>query len=262
METAEVSKFVLPTSIIKSVIKSPKNLIIFSKPKTGKTTLLSKLPNCLILDLEDGTDYVDALKIKATSIKDIIEIGKQIKLAGRPYEFIAIDTVTALEEMCIPYAEELYSRSPMGKNWFTPVEGGKAKYGNILNMPDGAGYKWLRDGFDKIMKYIETWAPKIIIAGHVKDTKLEKAGAEFTSADLDLTGKIKRTTASDSDAIGYMYRKGYDTVLSFKSSDEISCGARPDHLRGKEIVIATEDETTGDVEFFWDRVYPDLDVTL
>ena len=58
----------LPTE--KSKIKSvyPKNLIMFGLPKVGKTTLLSKLPRCLIVDMEDGTDYVEALSIKAKTL--------------------------------------------------------------------------------------------------------------------------------------------------------------------------------------------------
>ena len=126
----------LPTSKVPAAHKSPKNLIIFSKPKVGKTSILSQLDNCLILDLENGSDYVDAIKIKANSITEIKEIGKAIKEAGNPYNIIAVDTITALEEMCIPYAEELYTRSPMGKNWPTD---GKPKYGSILNLPNGAG---------------------------------------------------------------------------------------------------------------------------
>lgn len=131
------SSIELPTGIIKSKIKSPKNLLIFSKPKTGKTTLLSQLPDCLILDFESGTDYVDAIKIKVESIGHLKKIGKAILEKGRPYKFIAVDTVTALEGMSLPLAEQLYMKSPMGVNWLTQ---GKPKYGSLLNMPNGAGY--------------------------------------------------------------------------------------------------------------------------
>jgi len=51
----------------------------------------------------------------------------------------------------------------------------------------------------------------------------------------------------------YMFRKGTQTILSFKSNDEVTCGARPDHLRNKEIVIA--DSTDGDLKISWDEVY-------
>jgi energy-coupling factor transporter ATP-binding protein EcfA2 len=248
-----MSEIILPMTKVSAETKSPKNLIIFSKPKVGKTTLLSQLENCLILDLEDGSDYVDAVKIKAKSIDDIRAIGKAIKEAGYPYKYVAVDTITALEEMCIPFAEDLYSKSSMGKNWFTD---GKPKYGSILNMPNGAGYPWLREAFTKVVDYLKTWAPRIILVGHVKDVVLDKNGSEFNALDLDLTGKLKRITSSQSDAIGYLFRKGNKNVLSFKTTDEISCGARPEHLRNKEVVLSEliDDET---LTTFWENVYID-----
>lgn len=248
-----MSEIVLPMTKVSAETKSPKNLIIFSKPKVGKTTLLSQLENCLILDLEDGSDYVDAIKLKAKSIDDIRAIGKAIKEAGYPYKYVAVDTITALEEMCIPFAEDLYSKSSMGKNWFTE---GKPKYGSILNMPNGAGYPWLREAFTKVVDYLKTWAPRIILVGHVKDVVLDKNGSEFNALDLDLTGKLKRITSSQSDAIGYLFRKGNKNILSFKTTDEISCGARPEHLRNKEVVLSElNDEET--LTTFWENVYID-----
>lgn len=247
------TKIELPLAPVKALTKSPKELIIFSKPKVGKTTLLAGLKNCLILDFEDGSDYVEALKIKIKTLEELKQVGKAIKEAGNPYDYIAVDTVTALEEFCIGYAEELYSKSSMGKNWFTE---GKPKYGTIINMPQGAGYQWLRQAYNKILDFIRQLAPKVILVGHVKDTMLEKAGSEFNSMDLDLTGKIKRITASNSDAIGYLYRKGKQNIISFKTSDEISCGARPEHLRNKEIVLSeiTDDDT---IVTNWDKIYID-----
>jgi hypothetical protein len=249
----DTQELILPMGKSMAEIKSPKNLIIFSKPKVGKTTLLANLDNCLLVDLEDGSDYVSAMKVKARSIDDIKKIGKAIKDAEYPYKYVALDTITALEEMCIPLAEEMYSKSSMGKNWFTE---GKPKYGTILNMPNGAGYPWLREAFTKVIDFVKTWAPRIILVGHVKDIVLEKNGAEFNALDLDLTGKLKRITSSQSDAIGYLYRKGSKNMLSFKTTDEISCGARPEHLRNKEIVLSelNDDDT---ISINWNNVYID-----
>ena len=262
----ELKKLVLPTKISKATHKSPKNIIIFSKPKTGKTSLLAQLPNWLILDLEDGTDYVDCMAVKAKNVKDIQEIGNAIKEAGNPYAGVAVDTITALEEICIPYAETLYSRTAMGKNWFKMVDGpdgkpmladdsGKRIYSSILNMPNGAGYPYLREAFSKMIEYIKTWAPRVILVGHIKDVLLEKNGTEFNALDLDLTGKIKRITSAQSDAIGYLYRKGNQNILSFKTTDEVGCGARPDHLRNAEIVISEMND--GVLETHWNKIYID-----
>jgi len=244
-------ELILPFTPIKATVKNPKNLIIFSKPKVGKTSLLATLPDCLIIDLEEGSDYVDALKVQANSIAGIRKIGEAIIKAGKPYKYIALDTITKLEDICIPYAEELFSKSPMGKNWFTE---GKKKYGNILGLANGGGYYWLRLAFEKVINYVKSLAPHIILIGHVKNTNLEKNGVEVSTSDLDLTGKISRITASSSDAIGYMFRKGNKNILSFRTKDDVACGARCSHLKNEEIVIS---EILDDGSFVtsWDKVY-------
>ena len=53
----------LPTKVIKSTTVNPSLLTVFGQSKVGKTTMLSKLNNCLIIDTEKGTNYVDALKV-------------------------------------------------------------------------------------------------------------------------------------------------------------------------------------------------------
>lgn len=245
------TEFELPTARIAPVTQNPKNLILFSKPKVGKTTLLAGLDNCLLIDAEDGSDYVSAMKVKVRSISDIAKLGRSIMAAGRPYKYIAIDTITALENMCVSRAEELYANTLQGKNWFAE---GKPKYKTILNLPNGAGYPWLKAAFDEVTNYLKTLAPYFIQVGHIKDVLLEKNGSEFNSSDLDLTGKLKRSTTSHADAIGYIFRKGNQNILTFKTSDEVACGARPEHLRNAEFVISEilEDGTT---VTYWDRVY-------
>ena len=247
-------KFVLPRMATCPLVEDPLNMVIFSPPKIGKTTIVSALPDCLIIDLEEGSNYVTGMKAKAKSIKEIKMIGAAIVAANYPYKFIGLDTVTALEEICLPMAEQLYANTSMGVNWFTV---GKAKYGKLLNMPNGAGYPYLREAMETVIAYVKTLAPNVILIGHVKDTLLERAGVEFSSKDLDLTGKTKRTVCQKADAIGYMYRKGKQTILSITSGDESACGARPAHLKGKDIVIAEENED-GTLSTFWSAVYPSI----
>ena len=62
---------------------------------------------------------------------------------------------------------------------------------------------------------------------------------------------------SASDAIGYLYRKGNQNILSFKTTDDVACGARPQHLSNQEIVLTERDEN-GKLIAHWDRIYPEL----
>ena len=60
---------VLPTKKVKVERVNPKRLIIYSKPKTGKITAFAGLKNNLILDLENGSEYVEALKVKIDNLQ-------------------------------------------------------------------------------------------------------------------------------------------------------------------------------------------------
>ena len=235
---------VLPTSKVKAERVNPKRIIIYSKPKTGKTTAYAGLEDNLIIDLENGADYVEALKVKVSSLQELLDTGKAIKAAGNPYKYITIDTVTALEDMIMPLAIKLYRQTSMGKNY----DGD-----NVTTLPNGAGYLYIRQAFFQVLDFIDTLAPTIILSGHIKDKVVDDKGEMVMSANIDLTGKIKSLICANADAIGYMYRKGNQTILSFKTSEEVTCGARPEHLRNEEIVIS--EMIDGVVKTSWDKVF-------
>jgi len=236
---------ILPTKKVKVERTNPKRLIIYSKPKTGKTTAFAVLADNLIMDLENGSDYVEALKINVNSLQELLETGKAIKEAGCPYKYVTIDTVTALEEMVAPLAIKLYKQTSMGKNY----DGD-----NVLTLPNGAGYLYIRQAFFQVLDFIDTLAPHIILSGHIKDKQVDDKGEMVMSANIDLTGKIKSLICANADAIGYMFRRGNQSILSFKTNDEVTCGARPEHLRNEEILISEMNEK-GKLVFHWDKVY-------
>ena len=236
---------VLPTSKVKAERQNPKRMIIYSKPKTGKTTAYAGLENNLILDLENGSDYVEALKVKINNLQELLDAGKAIKAAGNPYKVVTIDTVTALEDMIQPLAVKIYKQTALGS---------KFDGDNVLTLPMGQGYMYIRQAFFQVLDFIDTLAPHIILSGHIKDKVVDDKGEMVMSANIDLTGKIKSLICAQADAIGYMYRKGNKTILSFKTNEEVTCGARPEHLRNEEIVV-TEMNEKGELEFHWDKIY-------
>lgn len=235
---------VLPTSKVKAERVNPKRIVIYSKPKTGKTTAFAGLENNLILDLENGSDYVDALKVKISSLQQLLDTGKAIKEAGCPYKYVTVDTVTALEDMIMPLAIKLYKQTPMGKNFDGDT---------VTTLPNGAGYLYIRQAFFQVLDFIDTLAPHIILSGHIKDKVVDDKGEMVMSANIDLTGKIKSLICANADAIGYMYRKGNKTILSFKTNEEVTCGARPEHLRNEEIVVSEAVDNSINVN--WEKVF-------
>ena len=218
----------LPKKKTKALRKSPKNMVLYGAPKIGKTTVLAKLDNCLILDLEDGSDMIDALKIKATDLNELSQIGQSIIKEGKPYKYIAVDTITQLEIWCESEAKVLYRNTPMGKNFDRENKGL-----SVLTLPNGAGYLYLRMAYKKWLDRLNMLADHVILVGHLKDKMIEKQGKEVSSKDLDLTGKIRSITCSNADAIGYVFREGDKTMVSFDAGQDINAGSRCDHLKGQ-----------------------------
>jgi hypothetical protein len=125
----------------KATRRDPRVLIVYSPPKAGKSTLLSTLPNNLMVDLESGTQYLNAMSVNVIGVNPpesetdaqfearmnpgdgikpsyyLTEVGRAVMEAGRPYEFITIDTVTKLEDLVLPVAAQMYRNTPIGKNW-------------------------------------------------------------------------------------------------------------------------------------------------
>jgi AAA domain len=216
----------LPLSPVASKSQSPKSLIIYGPPKVGKTSVLAALDNNLITDCEDGSDFVTALKVKATSLGDIKALGEAIKTKGYPYPYVSVDTIDKIEEWCETHATTMYRQSLQGKNF-----AGRS----VLELPNGGGYMWLRQSFHTYFGMLKSFAPRVIFVGHIRDKFLEVNGKEVTAKDLDLTGKIKSIVCSNVDAIGHMFRtKEGKLMLSFKTTENVVCGSRCPHLKGQE----------------------------
>tara|TARA_R110000823_G_scaffold114991_3_gene237510 strand:- start:181 stop:936 length:756 start_codon:yes stop_codon:yes gene_type:complete len=245
---SETQGIVLPTAPVPSTTKSPENLIIYSKPKTGKTTMLSKLKDCLIIDLEKGTNKIDAMKVQASNLNELQDIIKAVKASDHKYRYVAVDTITELEAWCEWDATTMYMKTPMGKN-FNRAQHPKTgemkvlptnQWESVLGLQKGAGYLYLRNSFKKWMNILLTLAPHVIFVAHVKDAMAEKKGKEVAVKDLDLTGKLKMITAQKADAIGYVYWEGEELMICFQSKDGIEANSRCEHLKNTTLPFKWE----------------------
>ena len=244
---------ILPTSKVPAVSTNPKFLIIYGRPKAGKTSALAQLENNLIVDLEGGSTFIDAMAVQARSVSDLGEIAQAIRAKNTEvghafYRHITIDNATRLEEICLPYAAILYRQSPVGKNW----EGS-----DVRELPNGSGYFYIRQAVRKVIDMFKDLCDEFILVGHVKDTQVNKDGEELSEMSLDLVGKLSFIICGEADAVGFLYRKGNETHISFKGGDGTPKEARAPHLRGQDIVITTGDED-GNLTTYWDKIYKNV----
>jgi replication-associated recombination protein RarA len=104
----------LPTTKREIVRQNPKLLILFSKPKLGKTTVASLLEDNLIIEMEErGADFVSGMIVNVSTARELLDVAKSIKEAGKPYKYITLDTATAMEDNIInDIAVRMFQASP------------------------------------------------------------------------------------------------------------------------------------------------------
>lgn len=265
---------VLPTERSKVTNYNPKLLVLYGRPKCGKSTLMASLDSNLIIDLEDGYRSLSVMAVQARSAEDLFEIREAIIEKGReirkmPYRFITIDNATRLEEMALSYAAQLYRNTAMGANWGML----KDNKGNLIKdkvtgkfvpdpkadvrlLPNGSGYLYLRQAVRKLIDMFKPLCETLILVAHVKEKQIKKNSEEMSEMLVDLAGKLGDIICGEADAIGYIYRDGRKTYVSFEGGDNTLREARPLHLRGKKILVATSDENN-DVTVDMSKVFID-----
>jgi len=228
----------LPSQPIVGTRQDPRIMLLYGAPKVGKTTKLAELENCLIIDIESGTDYISALKVQVKDYNEWKELAKELRKEPLRYKSIAIDTITTLEDWAEELALANYKKSAVGKN-FTGS--------SILTLPNGGGYLWLRLAFKELIDDLSGVTTTLILVAHLKEKMLETAGKEVAIKDIDLTGKLRSIVCSMADAVGYVYREYVGLVgklmITFKSSEQVLCGSRCPHLRGQVL------------EFDWKNIF-------
>lgn len=241
----------LPTTKVLATSTNPQYLVLYGLPKAGKTSALAQLENNLIVDLEGGSKFIDALAVQARTITDLGEIAQAIRAKNKEvghnfYKHITIDNATRLEDICLTYAAQLYRQTELGKNW---------KGTDVTTLPRGAGYKYLRDAVKKVIDMFKELCDEFILVGHVKDSITDKDGEEINAKEIDLVGKLGKIICGMADAVGYVYRKENETHISFKGGiGETIMEARARHIAGKDVIIATGNED-GSITTYWDRIY-------
>ena len=203
----------------KVVSTNPSTLLLYGAPKVGKTTMLSVLDDCLIIDTEKGSrmieGYIQEVNSREELINTLIEIKESKDVS---YKYIAIDTVDKIAE----WAERQVCK-----------EEGVAAIGDLAF---GKGYGMVREKVSRTLSAFKEVAEHLIIIGHRKVAYAVTDGNPIVIPEsIDLTGKLKNVIMAGCDAIGYVYRDEDELMVSFKANEAIEAGSRCPHLKGKVV---------------------------
>lgn len=241
-----------------------KSCILYGLPKCGKTTVLSKLPNCLIIDTENGSDKVSGLIKKVSQEKGPVakmqwleKFADELIKANKPYDYVALDTFTEVNEWAEWSGTFRYSQTTLGKSFNrekdslgNPIKGGNLlkstdiDYQSVHTLAEGYGYRWSREDTMRVFdKYMRVANKCVFFICHVEDKYVGGGDTRITLKEevapkqISLTGKLKDILPRKVDAVGYVYNEEGVIKVNFTGSEKRVGGNRCMHLQGYNDVL-------------------------
>lgn len=265
----------LPEEIVKAKSLSANRILLYGKPKCGKSKSLSLLPDSLLIDTEGGSNFIDAFKIQIDITKpeheqaeEFINICRAIyqkgwnpetKVYTPPYKCIIIDTFSRLNDWSEIVGTINYMSKVQGKKFNRNPDGSQIPIGSkdfetVHDLPQGYGFKHSRevmlDWYDKICML----SPRTIFVSHTKEKLVGMhQGEAVLTKDIALTGKVKDIIASKVDTVMHCFREGNKLMVSFSGDD----GTRCSYLSGKTIVLTESNDEGEIVVNNWNQIFID-----
>ena len=201
-----------------------KYILLYGKPKSGKTTLAANFPNNLLVAFEKG--YNAIANIKAVDINKWADFKLVLRQLEKPeaqamYDTITIDTATIAYEMC---------------EKFTCAQAGVQK---VSDIPWGQGYANCKREFEDCLRKITMLGYGLVIISHVAkrieknsdDSEIEILAPSMPKRCYDVVNQIV-------DIIGYISTEWNDTGedsrwLYTRATPTVMAGSRFKYLAPK-----------------------------
>lgn len=191
-----------------------KYILIYGKPKTGKTTLASRFPKNLLIAFEKGYNAIDG--IKAVDINKWADFKLVLRQLEKPearemYDTITIDTTTIAYEMC-----EQFICSQNGVQ-------------SIADIPWGGGYSATKKEFEKCLRKITMLGYGLVLISHIEtrkektsdDSEIEilapsmpKRCYEVVNQIVDIIGYISTEWDDEGNSQRWLYTRQTPTVMA------------------------------------------------
>lgn len=200
-----------------------KYVLLYGKPKSGKTTAATSFPNTLLCAFEKGYNAIGGVRaVDITTWSDFKQVLRQLEKpeAKQMYETIIIDTITIAWDLC---------------EQFVCAQNGVQK---IADIPWGGGYSAAKKEFESSLRKITQMGYGIVLIAH-NTSRIEKAadGTEMEIISPDLPRRAAEICNGIVDIIGYIgneYKDGeYKRWLYTRETPTLFAGSRFKYLAPK-----------------------------
>ena len=201
-----------------------KYVLLYGKPKSGKTTAACSFPNSLLVAFERGYNAIGGVRAAdVTKWADFKQILRQLEKpeAQKLYETIIIDTISIAWDYCEQYI---------------CAQNGAQK---INDIPWGGGYSACKKEFESTLRKITMLGYGIVLIAH-SATRIEKTaeGSEIEIISPDMPKRAAEICNGLVDIIGYIggeydENKVYKRYLYTRETPTLFAGSRFKYLAAK-----------------------------
>lgn len=190
--------------------------VFYGKPKRGKSHFVSTFPKVLVLDFDGDTGVYAALEaagkfdgrvVTCSSVNDLATWYWILKTQKHPYQTVAIDTLSMLQEVCLQeiLGEKAEKRGKSDKDVYHASQQDYGRNSRILR-------PW-------ITRFVKTLDMHVLLTCHEREDEApdeEDGEEEATWYVPDLQGAVRSYVCGLVSTIGYAYRVSRDGKLSFR----------------------------------------------
>lgn len=200
-----------------------KYVLLYGKPKSGKTTAATSFPDALLCAFEKGYNAIGGVKpVDITTWPDFKLVLRQLEKpeAKQMYKTIIIDTITIAWDLC---------------EQFVCAQNGVQK---LTDIPWGAGHSAAKKEFESSLRKITQMGYGVVLIAH-STSRIEKAadGTELEIISPDLPKRGAEICNGIVDIIGYIgneYKDGeYKRWLYTRETPTLFAGSRFKYLAPK-----------------------------
>ena len=191
---------------------------VYGKPKTGKTTLATQMPNSLLLAFERGYNALPGVIAQdVTTWAEMKQIYRELKKpeVQAVYKALVVDTVDIASDMC-----QKYICNQLG----------------IENIGDGGwttnGWSKYKKEFEETFRSLTQMGYAVFFISHAKEKTVKRPdGTEYTQIVPALQSSALAIIENMADIYGYAHQvrteEGSKVILTLRHPDDsIACGGR------------------------------------
>lgn len=191
---------------------------VYGRPKTGKTTLATQMPNSLLLAFERGYNALPGVIAQdITSWAEMKQVYRELKKpeVQKTFKALVVDTVDIASDMC-----QKYICSQLG----------------IENIGDGGwttnGWSKYKKEFEEMFRSLTQMGYAVFFISHAKEKTVKRPdNTEYTQVVPALQSSALSIIENMADIYGYAHQvraeNGSKVILTLRHPDDsIACGGR------------------------------------